>query len=224
MVKKLIFSAIAALILIGCNATHNFHVQFNDIHGLKKGDQIFFNETPVGTVVDVEYTDQGDYLVGVAVDKEFAELPKDSSTFYIDSAPDTASQKAVRIIQIQDGGNQIERNAVVQGQSKYAAVYGRIASKLQNNVRLLESEINEFFEGLKNISIDEQIEQIERQLDRILADMADASAEMKYRLEKEILPRIREKIEELRRRLEQLGKEEKLEYVDQKIRTISTML
>jgi cob(I)alamin adenosyltransferase len=122
------------------------------------------------------------------------------------------------------GGNKIDKNAIVQGQSKYAAVYGRIASKFQNNVRLLESEINEFFEGLKNISIDEQIEQIESQLDRILADMADASAEMKSRLEKEILPLIREKIEELRRRLEQSGKEEKLEYVDQKIETISAKL
>jgi hypothetical protein len=54
--------------------------------------------------------------------------------------------------------------------------------------------------------------------------MADASAEMKSRLEKEILPLIREKIEELRRRLEQSGKEEKLEYVDQKIETISPKL
>jgi hypothetical protein len=103
MVKKRIISTIAALILIGCSATHNFHVQFSDIQGLKKGDPIFFDETPVGTVVDVEYTDQGDYLVGVAVDKKFVDLPKDASTFYIDSAPDNASQKAVRIIQIQGG-------------------------------------------------------------------------------------------------------------------------
>ena len=224
MLKRLICSAITTLILFGCSGTHNFFVQFNDIQGLKEGDQILFDETPIGTVADVEYTDKGNFLVSLAVDKNFAGLPKDSSMFFIDSAPVAAGPKAVRIIQIEDGGNKIEKNAIVQGQSKYAAVYGQIAGKFRNNVRLLESEINEFFEKLKNISIDEQIKQIEIQLDRILAEMEDASAEMKYRLEKEILPRMREKIEELRRQLEQLGKEKKLKYVDQKIEVISAKL
>ena len=224
MIKKLIRSAITILILIGCNGTHNFLIQFDDIRGLKKNDQIYYEETPIGIVTDVDYSDKGNYLVSVAVDKKFTGLPKDSSTFYIDSDPETSGQKAVRIIQIEDGGNKIEKNAIVQGQSKYAAVYGQIAGKFRNNVRLLETEINEFFEKLKNISIDEQIKQIEIQLDRILAEIEDASAEMKYRLEKEILPRIREKIEDLRRRLERLGKEKKLKYVDQKIETIFAKL
>jgi hypothetical protein len=47
---------------------------------------------------------------------------------------------------------------------------------------------------------------------------------MKHKLETEILPRIKEQIEELRRRLEEIGKEEKLKYVDQKIETISAKL
>jgi hypothetical protein len=43
-------------------------------------------------------------------------------------------------------------------------------------------------------------------------------------LETEILPRIKQQIEGLRRRLEEIGKEEKLKYVDQKIETISAKL
>ena len=50
------------------------------------------------------------------------------------------------------------------------------------------------------------------------------SAQMKHELETEILPRIKEQIEELTRRLEEIGKEEKLQYVDQKIETISAKL
>jgi len=225
MIRNLIFSAITALVLTGCIGTsHNFMIRFNDIEGLRKNDQVFFDQTPIGVVKDVEYTDTGDYLVKVAVEDQYSSLPKDSSTFYIDSNPENESQKAVRIIQIEDDGNTIEKNAIVEGQTKYAAIYGQIANKFRKNVRVMESEINEFLKGLQNLSEDEQIKQLERQLDKILLEIKNLSTQMKHKLETEILPRIKEQIEELRRRLEEIGKEEKLKYVDQKIETISARL
>jgi ABC-type transporter Mla subunit MlaD len=209
MIRNLIISALTALVLVGCfGTTHNFMIRFNDIEGLRKNDQVFFNNTPIGVVKDVEYTDSGSYLVKVAVEDQYSSLPKDSSTFYIDSHPEAEGQKAIRIIQIQDEGNIIEKNAI----------------KFRKNVGVIESEINEFLKGLQNLTEDEQIKQIERQLDKILAEIENLSVQMKHKLETEILPRIREQIEELRRRLGEIGKEKKLKYVDQKIKTISAKL
>jgi len=225
MTRNSIFSAIIALILIGCiGTTHNFTIRFNDIEVLRKNDQVFFDQTPIGIVKDIEYTDTGNYLVRVAVEDKYSTLPKDSSTFYIDSNPENESQKAVRIIQIEDDGNIIEKNAIVEGQPKYVAIYGQIANKFRRNVRLMESEINEFFMGLQNLTEDEQIKQLETQLDKILSEIEGLGAQMKHKLETEILPRIKEQIEELRRHLEKIGKEEKLKYVDQKIESISAKL
>ena len=225
MVRNFIFSVITALILIGCiGTTHNFKIRFNDIEGLRKNDQVFFDKTPIGVVTDVEYTDTGNYLVRVAVEDQFSSLPKDSSTFYIDSDPEAEGQKAIRIIQIQDDGNIIEKNAIVEGQTKYVAIYGHIANKFRKNVRVMESEINEFFKGLQYLSEDEQIKQIEKQLDKILAEIKNLSMEMKHQLEIEILPRIKEQLKELKRRLEEIGKEEKLKHVEQKFETISSKL
>ena len=225
MVRNFIFSAITAFALFGCiGTTHNFNIRFNDIEGLRKNDQVFFDNTPIGVVTDVEYADTGNYLVRVAVEDQFASLPKDSSTFYIDSSPETEEQKAIRITQIKDGGNIIEKDAIVEGQSKYVAIYGQIANKFRKNILVMESEINEFFKRLQNLTEDEQIKQLERQLDKILGEIKNLSVQMKHKLETEILPRIKEQIEELRRRLEEIGKEEKLKYVDQKIETISAKL
>jgi ABC-type phosphate transport system auxiliary subunit len=162
--------------------------------------------------------------VRVAVEDQYSSLPKDSSTFYIDSNPEAEGQKAIRIIQIQDDGNIIEKNAIVEGQSKYVAIYGQIANKFRKNVRVMESEINEFIKGLQNLSEDEQIEQIEKQLDKILAKIENLSVQMKHKLETEILPRIKEQLEDLKRRLEEIGKEEKLNHVEQKFETISAKL
>jgi hypothetical protein len=225
MIRNFIFLAITALVLTGCfETTHNFMIRFNDIEGLRKNDQVFFDQTPIGIVTDVEYTDTGDYLVKVGVEDQYSSLPKDSSTFYIDLNPENESQKAVRIIQIEDDGTTIEKNTIVEGQTKYAAIYSHIANKFRKNVRVMESEINEFFKKIQNLSEDEQIKQLERQLDKILSEIENLSAQMKRKLETEILPRIKEQIEELRRRLEEIGKEEKLKYVDQKIETISAKL
>ena len=225
MIRNLIFSAITAFVLIGCIETsHNFMIRFNDIDGLRKNDQVYFDQTPIGVVTDVEYTESGNYMVKVAVENQYSSLPKDSSTFYIDSIPENESQKALMIIQIEDDGNIIEKDATVEGQTKYAAIYGQIANKFRKNVRVMESEINEFFKGLQNLTEDEQIKHLERQLDKVLDEIENLSAQMKHKLETEILPRIKEQIEELRRRLEEIGKEEKLKYVDQKIVMISAKL
>ena len=90
MIKKFFFSAITALIIIGCfEATHKFKVRFNDIQGLRINDQVYFDKTAIGKVTDIEYTDTGNYLVSVAVEDQFSSLPKDTSTFYIDLNPDS---------------------------------------------------------------------------------------------------------------------------------------
>jgi len=219
--KKFFFSALTALIMIGCiETTHNFKVRFNDIQGLCKNDQVYFDKTAIGKVTDIEYTDTGNYLVSVAVEDQFSSVPKDTSTFYIDSNPDRESEKALRIIQFKDGGSKIEKKAIVEGQSKYAAIYGQIANTFIKNIYVMESEIDEVFKGLQSLSESEQIKQIERQLDKILVELDHMSVEMRYKFKTEILPNIYEQIEKLRRRLEEIGKEEKLKYVDQKMETI----
>jgi hypothetical protein len=113
---------------------------------------------------------------------------------------------------------------IVEGQSKYVAIYGQIANKFHKNIHEIESDINEFVTGFQSISKSEQIKQIERELDEIIVEINNLSVEMRYKIETEILPRIKDQIEELRRRLEKTGKEEKLKFVEQKMETISARL
>ena len=63
MVRNFIFSAITAFALFGCiGTTHNFNIRFNDNEWLRKNDQVFFDNTPIGVVTDVEYADTGNYV------------------------------------------------------------------------------------------------------------------------------------------------------------------
>ena len=113
---------------------------------------------------------------------------------------------------------------MVEGHTKYAVLYEQFAHQLGQNIAILESGINAFLNELQGIPVNEQIKELERQMDAIIADLGNMSRTMKDRLENEILPLIREKIEELRKRLEGSGQEKALDPLEQKMKTIDERL
>ena len=223
MLKNISMLALTVVVIMGMGATTlNFTIRFDEIDGLRKSDPVYFDMTHIGIVQGVKYTDRGDYRVQVAVENQYASWPKNSSTFYIDTDPEDPERKAVQIVQLQDGGRALTQNAVVKGQSKYAAIYDQITQKLRANLKVMESEITELFRDLQSLSEDEQIKQLEDQLEKILHEVENLSAQMKAKLEKEILPRIKEQLEDLKSRLKKYGREEKLNDAEEKLDQITS--
>jgi hypothetical protein len=217
--------AILSASLIGCmNSTHDFKIRFRDVHGLHKGNSVYFEDTVIGDVRKVAYTDSGVFLVSVSIQEEFASAATDAARFFIDGDPENSTQKVIRVVQLGKGGNLIEEDAVIEGQTKYAVLYEQFAYQLGLNLTIFEAGINEFLRELQGFSTNEQIEELEKQLDEIIADLANMSREMKHKLENDILPLLREKIEALRKSLEGTGQEEDLGPIDQKMDTINREL
>ena len=132
----------------------------------------------------------------------------------------SSANKIIRVVRLGEGGSQIKEGDIVDGTSKYSVIYDQFTHQLSQKINSFETEVNDFFAELKDFKESEQINEIERQLDKIINDLESMSLEMKNKLEFEILPYLREKIEELRKRLEKNGQEDKLQYVDQKIEII----
>jgi ABC-type transporter Mla subunit MlaD len=211
--------------MAGCfNGTHDFKLRFGDVHGLKKGDPVYFQESVIGEVEAVEYTDAGLFLVSVALQKEFAPAATDASRYYIDSDRERREQKLVRVVQMKPGGEAIEEGAIVDGHTKYAVRYEELANELGKSITILESGISAFLKELQSFPADGQIEALERQLDDLIADLGNMSSEMKHTLEQEILPLLKEKIEALRKQLAKSGKEEDLKDIDRKMNVIDDRL
>lgn len=219
--RSLVLTAVAAMLMVGCfNSTHDFKLRFTDVQGLKKGDPLYFNESVIGEVEAVEYTDEGLFLVSIALRKEFASAATEASRYYIDTDPETSEQRLIRIVQMEPGGKAIEAGAVVDGHTKYTVLYEQFAHQVGKNIAILESGIQEFLSELQGFPADRQIKALERQLDDIIADLGNMSREMKHKLEQEILPLLKEKIEALRKRLEGSGEEKSLEGLDRKLDAI----
>ncbi|MBC2737709.1 MAG: MCE family protein [Desulfobacteraceae bacterium] len=223
--KLALLWAIISASLIGCtDSTHDFEIRFSDVHGLHKGNSVYFEGAVIGEVQKVAYTDSGVFLVSVSIQNEFASAATDAARFFIDSDPENNTQKVIRVVQLGKEGNPIEEDAVIDGQTKYAVLYEQFAYQLGQNLTIFEAGINEFLSELQGFSTDEQIEELEKQLDAIMADMGRMTREMKHTLETEILPLLRQKIEELRKRLEGTAQEEDLGPIDQKMDAINQEL
>lgn len=211
--------------LTGCfSSTLDFQIRFDDVHGLKKGDPVVFEDSVIGSVTQVAYTDAGDFLAGIAIQQEFANAATQASLFYIDAAPQDSGLKAVWVTRMETGAPPIEEGAVVDGHAKYAVLYERFAHQIGKNLSFFEAGIDEFFRALKGISESEQRQEIEKQLDDIIAELENMSSAMKHKLQNEILPLLREKIEELRKSLEGTGQEDDLDSIDRKMDVIDEEL
>ena len=223
--KSALAWAILSASLIGyVDSKHDFKIRFSDVHGLHKGNSVYFEDTVIGDVQKVAYTDSGVFLVSVSIQEEFASAATDAGRFFIDSDPENSAQNVVRIVQLGKEGNPIEEDAVIEGQTKYAVLYEQFAYQLGQNLTIFEAGINEFLRELQGFSTNEQIEELKKQLDAILADVGRMTGEMKHTLETEILPLLRQKIEELRKRLEGTAQEEGLGPIDQKMDAINQEL
>jgi hypothetical protein len=223
--KQTVIGAILMAAILGCSdGASEFQIRFSDVHGLRKGDPVYFEESAIGKVENVEYTDAGIFLVGVRISPEFASAATDASKFYIDVAPQKSEQRAIRVVQLETGGHPIENGSTVDGHTRYAVLYEQLARQFGKDIADLESGINAFLNELQGIPANEQIREIERQLDAIIADLGSMSREMKDKLENEILPLIKEQIEDLRKRLEGSGRGEALDPLDEKMDTIDDRL
>lgn len=211
--------------MVACSGgAPEFKIRFGDVHGLRKGDALYLDASTIGKVDKVAYTDTGVFLVSVSIQKEFASAATDTSKFYIDVDPQERQQRAIRVVQLEKGGRPIEDGAIVDGDTKYTVLYEQFASQLGKNIAVLESGINAFIKELQGVPESEQIRELERQLDEIIADLGNMSSEMKTKLENEILPLLREKIEELRKSLERIGRGDDLESIDRKMDAIDSRL
>jgi len=225
LVKGALLCALLSISMLGCSdGTHDFTIRFSDIHGLRNGDAVYHENAAIGTIENVAYTETGLFLVEVAIRKEFAPAATDASRFFIDADPENGTRQAVQVVQLGGGGTPIKEGAVVNGQTKYTVLYEQFAHQLGRNLAILESGINAFLRELQGVPESDQIRALEKQLDEIIAELGNMSREMKRRLEHDVLPLLKQKIEELRQRLEGTGREEDLESIDRKMDRIDREL
>lgn len=245
---------IVLLLLSGClDGSLTFQLRYDQILGLKKSDLVYFENNNVGVVEKISYTDQGDYLVDVNIQKEFKNAATRDSKFFIGYSPENNGDRAVIIVKEETGGIVLESGDIVQG-SKKPDLLEMILSSVSQNTGITEDEMREALQQWKE-SLSDASSQIDSELERGIEDIARqlkkfgkkiesvpdskevkeleesikqfglefsrAQEEIRDQIQREILPRLQQELDELRRRLQKEGREQEIEEMEKQVQEMT---
>jgi len=165
------FVAILSLLLSGClERSLSFQLRYEQILGLKQSDFVYFGQNKVGNVEKVSYTEQGDYLVKIKIQKEFKNTATRDSKFFIGYSPEDHKRRAVIVVQEKPGGTLLHKGDIILG-SRKPDLLEMILSSVSQSSGITEDQMREALrqwrESLMVVS-----EQLDSELDRTLEDVA----------------------------------------------------
>ena len=209
------------LVFLGCKegALH-IKARYDQIQGLKEEDRVIFEQNHIGQVTGVFYSEHGYYVVDLAIEKRFANAVTEHAEFFIIEDPQNEGQKAIEMIQTRRGGSPLQDGATVEGSVTSSAVFGVMREDFEKGLEDFKEQFERFFEDLKSVPENEEVKKLEKELERLAETMKQSSKSVQEKIQKELLPRLKEEIGKLRKRLEMFGREEELEPLDTQMEKI----
>lgn len=210
MVRKLMAILGLFLVIVGCQEKGlNLQITFDRVLGLKADDRVIFDENPIGRVTGLRYTEGGSYIVEVEIKTEFAEAVTEHARFFIVADPTDKTKKAIEMIQVRKGGTPLKNRTIVAGSKKHSALLDRSWNTFENGLEDLKEQFEEFSEEFQRIPESKAYKELEKELQILLEKIKQAGKSARGKIEKEVLPRLKEEIEKLNQRLlKQKEKEE----------------
>ncbi len=201
-----------------------FQIEYDDIDGLTKGAPLTYEDNPIGSVREIEYTDQGVFLVGVEIDKNFRHLANHSSLFYV-----SEDSNANKIVELEEGNpsadqSPIESGELIQGHHRMAGMSQKLQNQFSSAIESLSSSIQDSWENWREETLDQQLQLLEEELDRMQSKAQELSESMRQDYETRILPELKAHIETLRKELEELGREDEMDSIEQKMDNLEGLI
>ncbi len=220
MFKKVII-LICLLILAGaCRETGlNLNIRFDQAQGLAAKDRVIFEGNHIGSVTKVNYADSGDYIVSVTIQPNFTNTATEDSQFFIIDDPQNTPHKAVEVLLTAKGGTLLADGATVAGSVKpspVADLFSQLASGWSIGMKLFGDQLGDwqkqfesFSKELENIPDSEAYKQLEAEFNRLAERIKHSGDDVRETIQNEILPRLQEEMEKMKKRLEQTRPKEK---------------
>lgn len=215
MFKKIVILMIVTLVGLGCEGGDlNLTITFDQIQGLKPNEGVVFETNRIGSVDEITYTQDGNYRVRLMIEKAFRNAATEHARFFIVPDPQNMERNAVKMIQVRDGGQPLQNNAVVEGSSKSSAIFERLEKDVEKGIGDFQNQFDKFAEELKKIPESEAYKELEKTLADLYDEMKRSGKDVRKKIQKDILPRLEQELENLKKRLQDSGKDEELEPLE----------
>jgi hypothetical protein len=219
--RTMVFFLGGLLLILGCQEKGlSLKIRFQEINGLKVADHVIFEGNRIGEVTAISYTKKGSYMVNVLIPEAFANAANSHSIFMIGRDPEDREKRAVEVFNIEKGGEPLEDGSVVEGTSKPRILLNDVWGDFKGRLNKLGDTLEEMTRPLRDLPESEEVKKLEEQMKGLMEDLKRKGSEVREKFDKEILPELQKKIEELRDRLRKFGREKELDPLEEDMRRL----
>jgi len=200
------------LLLTACGQDLNFKVHFADIGGLKAGAPVLADSQPVGEVTGIEGDAGKGYLVGVSIDRQHQAVATEDSQFVLADLPNDASQKCIEIVQSRPGGKPIVDGATVEGSYPTPLgnfPFGELFKEIGRAMKDFTGQVERYRKEFEKLPDSEEGKRLQQDWRKLLDELTKAQSSAESTLRKDVVPKLQEELDVLRKKLEELQKEPK---------------
>jgi hypothetical protein len=195
------------VILAGCSQDLHFKIHYGHVDGLAIGDPLTLNDRQVGQVTAIDTAKEGGYLVSVTVDRESISAATSESNFYLVDNPQDTARKRIDIVQARPDGKPLAEGAVVEG--SYPGPlgplpFGAILKEFGNALWDLRGQVERFRQELEKVPNSEEARKLEEAWRQLMKEMLEAQNAAEGSLKKDLLPKLQEELENLKKKLQEL--------------------
>jgi hypothetical protein len=208
------------IILLGlasCATPHKVMVLYDRPGSLKSGDRVIWENQTIGSVGDFQANPSGKTVVPLQVKPDFREALTDQSRFLIQADPDRPGSQSVKMVLLASGGKPLPNGAVVEGSTAFSLMIERGSRGIQGIPQVLQDALDRLNKELSRLSDREWQKELESQLDSWTRELKKSGEDTRRYFEKEVLPKLEQAVQDLVRRLKDLGKEKDGKILEEKL-------
>ena len=208
------------IILLGltsCASPHKVMVMYDRPGSLKPGDRVIWENQTIGSVGDFQANPSGKTVVPLQVKPDFREALTDQSRFLIQADPDRPGSQMVKMVLLTSGGKPLPDGAVVEGSTSFSLMIERGSRGIQGIPQFLQDALDRLSKEVGRLSDREWQKELESQLDSWDRELKKAGEDTRRYFQKQVLPKLEQAVQDLVRRLKDLGKEKDGEILEEKL-------
>jgi paraquat-inducible protein B len=209
---------------MGCiNTDLRIQIRFDRLEGLEKGCPVYFNDKVIGKVEAISLDNERRHIADVIIKSEFAPSVTEHSKFVISHDPGTPGKKAIEVFQSKDGGVPLKKNALVIGSSRMSALTDRMQNDIKSGMEIIKEKIERFSKEMRSLPEKNAVKNFEKELQHLYDVMKGSSETVREKVKKELLPQLKKELEDLKKRLKELGREEESKPLETQFEKITTL-
>ena len=211
---KLFFAiSLTLFLLAGCNNL-SLDLSFSDIQGLEKENPIFFNQNKVGHVTHITYMDTGEYIVSVNIENAFKSAFTEHSRFKIVDSPLKEHEKAIIMSLAQKGGEPLKKGVIVK------AIPPSPIQGLTPFIDKFKTGLDNMVNNVKSIPESDEYQKLENKIDELTQKMKTSGEAFQKRIQNDLIPRLKQELEALTKRLKDKGMEDEAKLLEKKLNAL----